>query len=218
MKSETVADADFDTVAAFEEAVVALGPPQDDPDTVSRWMEVYLMHGGTPELVYSHQMRTNPPHTADPLVAKEISRNVVERWFDQVLNSHSRLAVESLAAPHMVIHPTAMPCEAAYYGINGAMDWLSEHWAAFGDLTLSGQFSVAHGEIVAVRWTAHGVSQGEFMGQSPTGKPIEFEYIRRAGPPRSTRFPKGPARRPLLRSRPSGHARKRRRTRDHRQQ
>lgn len=174
MKAEAVADADFDTVAAFEEAVVALGPPQDDPDTAARWMEVYLMHGGSPQLVYSHQMRTNPPHTADPLVAKEISRTIVERWFDQVLNCHSRLGVESLAAPHILIHPTAMPCEAGYYGVDGAMNWLREHWAAFGDLTLTGEFSVAHGEIVAVRWTAHGISQGEFMGQSPTGKPVEF--------------------------------------------
>jgi predicted ester cyclase len=177
MKAEGFREGTFDTVAAFDEAVVALGPPQDAPDTTTRWVEVYHLQAGQPELMYSHEICTNPPHTADPSVAKEISRNVVERWFDQVLNCQSRLAVESLAAPHILIHPTAMPCEAGYYGVDGAMNWLSEHWAAFGDLTLTGEFSVAHGEIVAVRWTAHGISQGAFMGQAPTGKPIEFSGL-----------------------------------------
>jgi predicted ester cyclase len=177
LKADAVAEGDFDTVAAFDEVVVALGPPQDDPATMTRWVEVYQMHGGLPELVYSHEIRTDPPHTASPAVAKEISRNIVEQWFDQVLNCHSRSAVEALAAEHILIHPTAMPCEAAYYGADGAMKWLSQHWAAFGDLTFSAEFSVAHGEIVAVRWKARGISRGEFMGQAPTGKPIEFSGL-----------------------------------------
>ncbi len=76
LKADAFAEGDFDTVAAFDDAVVALGPPQDDPDTMTRWVEVYQLHGGPPELIYSHEMRTKPPHTADPTVAKEISRSI----------------------------------------------------------------------------------------------------------------------------------------------
>jgi len=176
-KAEAASESEYDTVAAFDDVVVALGPPQEDRDTMTRWVEVYSLDAGLPDLLYSHEFRTKPPCTGDPGVAKEISRSIVERWFDQVLNCHSRLAVEASVSPHLLIHPSAMPCEAAYHGVDGAMSWLDQHWAAFGDVTVAAELSVAHGEFVAVRWTAHGMSQGEFMGQAPTGKPIEFDGI-----------------------------------------
>ena len=177
LRAEAVAETDYDTVAAFDDVVVAMGPPQDAENTVTRWVEVHRPGTLMPELIYSHEFATNPPYSANPAVAKEFSRSIVERWFDQVLNGHSRLAVESLAFEHLLIHPTAMPCEGGYYGVDGAIDWLNKHWAAFGDLTVTGDFSIAHGEIVAVRWTAHGISQGRFMGQPPTGKVVEFGGI-----------------------------------------
>jgi len=176
-KMATTIEAEYDTVAAFDDAVVVMAPPQADKATARRWMEVYTFESRSPELVYSHELVTQPPYGGNPSVAKEVSRGVVERWFDKVLVGHSRLAVADMVSPHVVVHPTAMPCESGYYGVDGVIQWLDEHWAAFGELTVAGDFAVAHGEMVAVRWTAHGTSLGDFMGQAPTGQPIGFGGI-----------------------------------------
>lgn len=82
--------------------------------------------------------------------------------------------IEALVTRHLLIHPTAMPCEAAYHGASGATAWLDEQWNAFPDLTLTDLHSVACGDIVAVRWTARGMSKGHFMGVTPTGDTVEF--------------------------------------------
>ncbi len=168
---------DFDKVCAFDDAVVAMGPPQDDPFTKTLRIDVYRFDEDAPRVVYTHRMRTKPPYTGNPAVASEISRDVVKRWFDQIHHGHSHIAIAGLASPHILVHPTAMPCEATYYGVDGVTRWIDEKWAAFDDLVVDAKSVVAHGDIVAVRWTAYGVSAGEFMGQPPTGAPIEFSGI-----------------------------------------
>jgi predicted ester cyclase len=76
-----------------------------------------------------------------------------------------------------LIHPTAMPCEAAYHGASGARAWLEAQWSAFPDLTLTDLHSVACGDIVAVRWTARATSKGPFLGVTPTGDMVEFTGV-----------------------------------------
>jgi steroid delta-isomerase-like uncharacterized protein len=70
-----------------------------------------------------------------------------------------------------------MPCEAAHHGTGGAIEWLHPQWDAFGDLTLTDHFTVAEGDMVAVRWTARGTSDGEFMGLPATGEAVEFTGV-----------------------------------------
>ncbi len=169
--------ADFDKVCAFNDAVVAMGPPQDDPRSKAVKIDIYLFDQEEPRVVYTHRMKTKPPYGGNPAVAGEISRDVVKRWFDRVHYGHSHIAIRGLASPHILVHPTGMPCEATYYGVDGVGEWLNEKWAAFGDLVVEEKLVVAHGEMVAVRWTARGISTGEFMGQPATGEPIVFSGI-----------------------------------------
>lgn len=169
--------ADFDKVCAFDDVVVAMGPPQDDPRAKVIGIDVYRFDEEAPRVVYAHQMKTKPPYGGNPAVASEISRDVVKRWFDQVHRGHSHIAVRGLASPHILVHPTAMPCEATYYGVDGVGRWLDQKWDAFDDLTVDPEIVVAHGEMVAVRWTARGISAGEFMGEAATGKPIAFSGV-----------------------------------------
>ena len=70
-----------------------------------------------------------------------------------------------------------MPCEASYYGINGAGGWLGEQWKAFPDLTIFDDFSVAQGDIVAVRCMARGTSKGKFLMLPPTGDAVEYKGV-----------------------------------------
>lgn len=169
--------ADYEKVAAFDNAVVAMGPPQHDPRARAIKIDVYRFDQDSPRVVYTHRMRTRPPYAGNPAVATEITRDVVKRWFDQVHHGHSHIAVTALASPHILVHPTGMPCEAAYYGTDGVTAWIDEKWAAFDDLIVDDELVVARGEMAAVRWTARGISTGEFMGQPPTGKPISFSGI-----------------------------------------
>ncbi len=103
-----------------------------------------------------------------------MSRAVVDRWFDEVLSDHDLAALAEVASPNILVHPTAMPCEAGYYATSGVEQWLGEQWSAFPDLRVVDDFSVASGDIVAARWHARGTSQGDFLGVAPTGRSLDY--------------------------------------------
>jgi len=168
---------ELDNVVGFDNVVVAMGPPQSERSTSRRRVEVYRFGGTAPSRVYEHEIVTDPPYEGDPATSSDTSRDVVERWIDSVFNGRDTAALEAFVAPHLLIHPTAMPCEAGRYGLPGANEWLSEQRSAFADLAVTDHFSVAERDIVAVRWTARGVSIGELMGQPPTGAPVEFTGV-----------------------------------------
>lgn len=168
---------EYDNVAAFDDAVVALGPPQHGEDTTTRRVEIYHFINGSPILVYSYEFTTNPPYSGDPSMDTEASRAVVERWLNDVLIGHNLNTLGAIASPYILVHPTAMPCEANYYGISGLKQWLGDQWSAFPDLTVVDYFTVAQGDIVATRWAARGTSQGNFLILPPTGKPVEYTGV-----------------------------------------
>ena len=166
--------ADCDNVTAFRDTVVAFSPPQASPSSVSRLVEVHRFAGDDHALVYRHEITTKPPHGGDPSVDTEMSRAVVDRWFDEVLSSHDLAALAEVASPNVLVHPTAMPCEAGYYATSGVEQWLGEQWSAFPDLSVVDDFSIASGDIVAARWHARGTSQGDFLGVAPTGRSLDY--------------------------------------------
>ena len=173
-RSVNAAGREFDKVTAFSDVVVALGPPQYDRATSTRRIDIYRVAGDSIEQVYSHEFTTTPPYSGDPKADAEVSRSLVERFFEEVLVGHALQVLPEISAPHILIHPTAMPCEATYYGEDGVRQWLSEQWNAFPDLKPAIEFTVAQGDIVAVHWTARGTQGGRFMMLPPTGKPVQY--------------------------------------------
>jgi predicted ester cyclase len=171
------AGAEFDNLTAFGEVVVAMGPPQYGVDTSRRKVEIYRADNGALELIYSHQFTTDPPYAGNLTADADASRAVVERFYAEVLRGHDLDAMAELASGHILIHPTAMPCEAGFYGIDGAGAWLGEQWASFPDLTTADDFTIAQGDIVVVRWTARGTSQGRFLILPPTSKTVEYTGV-----------------------------------------
>jgi predicted ester cyclase len=164
----------FDNLTAFGDVVVALEPSQHAKDTTTRKIEIYRAATDALELAYSHEFTTNPPYAGDPSADTELSRAVVKRFFEQVLSGYDLDVLAEIASPNILIHPTAMPCEASFYGINGAGDWLGGQWKTFPDLTVTDTLLVAQGDIVAVHWTAQGTSKGNFLMLPPTGNPVEY--------------------------------------------
>jgi steroid delta-isomerase-like uncharacterized protein len=168
---------EFDNLTAFGDVVVALGPPQYAKDSSTRKVEIYRRTNGVLKLGYSHEFTTNPPYTSDPSADTERSRAVVADYLKEVLINHNLDALIEIASSDILIHATAMPCEASYYGLNGVGDWLNRQWHAFPDLTIANSFSVAQGDIVAVHWTARGTSHGTFLMLPPTGKTVEYTGV-----------------------------------------
>ena len=165
---------DFDNATAFGDTVIAFSPPQASPSSVRRLVEVHRFAGDDHALVYRHVITTEPPYGGDPSVDKELSRAVVNRWFDEVLSGHDLVALAEVVSPNVLVHPTAMPSEAGYYARTGVERWLGEQWSAFPDLAVVEDSSVANGDIVAVRWHARGTSQGHYMGVAPTGRTLDY--------------------------------------------
>ena len=168
---------EYDNVVAFDDVVIALGPPQYGEDTATRWLEIYRFTNGSPALVYTHEFTIDPPYSGDPSVDTEASRAVIERWFNGVLIGHDLNALDTLASPNILVHRTAMPCEADHYSIDGVRQWLEKQWSAFPDLTITDYFTVARGDIVAARWAASGTSRGDFLILPPTGKTVEYTGV-----------------------------------------
>ena len=166
--------ADCDNVTAFGDAVIAFSPPQSSPSSVARLVEVHRFAGEDHALVYQHEITTRPPYGGDPSVDTEMSRSILDRWFEEVLRGHDLTALAELVSPNILVHPTAMPCEAGYYAPAGVEQWFQGQWSAFPDLAVVDDFSVASGDIVAVRWHARGTSQSDFLGLAPTGRSLDY--------------------------------------------
>lgn len=165
---------EYDNLTAFDNIVVAMWPPQHALDTSTRKMEIYHETNGSLELVRSHEFTTDPPFAGDPSTDTEQSRTLVKRFFEEILKGHNLDVLTEVLSPDILIHPTAMPCEASYYGIDGASNWLNMQWSSFPDLTITDYFTLSQGDIVAAHWTARGTSEGNFLMLPPTGKVIEY--------------------------------------------
>ena len=135
------------------------------------------MSDGTLSLVRSHEFTTSPLCAGASSVDTEASRALVTRLVDTVLSGQDLEALAGIASPHILVHPTAMPCEAGFYGLDGAGRWLGASWDAFADLAVIDYATVAHGDIVAVRWTARGTSTGSFQMLPATGDSVEFTGV-----------------------------------------
>ncbi|MBK5114537.1 MAG: ester cyclase [Candidatus Heimdallarchaeota archaeon] len=167
----------YDNLTAFDDVVVAISPPQYEEETTTRKIEIYQVKDKTLELVYSFEHTVNPPYPGETSIDTELSRSIVKRFFDKVLIGHKLNVLAEIASSNILIHPTAMPCEASYYGIKGVKAWLNEQLKAFPDLTIIDYFIVAQNDIIAIRWTAKGTSKGKFLILKPSGKIVEYTGI-----------------------------------------
>ena len=165
---------EYDNLTAFGSVIIAMGPPQYKKDTTNRKVEIYHQVNGKLKLVKSNEFTTNPPYSGNPSVDTEFSREIINGFIKEVLIGHKLDTLAKIFSPNILIHPTAMPCEATYYGFNGVRSWLEAQWKSFPSLTIADYFTVAQGDIVATHWIARGTSKGNFLMLPPSGKPVEY--------------------------------------------
>jgi steroid delta-isomerase-like uncharacterized protein len=99
---------------------------------------------------------------------------VVRRWFDEVWNQRRADLIDELLAPESVCHADDGP-------LRGPAEFRERQYtpflAAFPDLRVEVEATVAQGDQVVVRWTAAGRHAGDGLGFRATRDAVTFRGI-----------------------------------------
>ncbi len=108
------------------------------------------------------------------------NKDLVRRWFSEVLSRGNTQQVDELFAPNYVLHDPSIVQEV--HGREGVKRYVAAFRAASPDICFAVEDQIAEGDIVVTRWVARGTHREEFLGLAPTGRQmtvsgIEFDCI-----------------------------------------
>jgi steroid delta-isomerase-like uncharacterized protein len=98
---------------------------------------------------------------------------IVRRIYEQVFDKHNLDVIDELYTSDFVYHSPGNPD----FHREGLKQGLGAYVAAFPDVQMTIEDMFAAGDRVAVRFTARGTHQGEYMGVPPTGKQVTVTSI-----------------------------------------
>lgn len=104
--------------------------------------------------------------------AKENMR-IVRRIYEEVFDRRNLDVLDELYSTDFVYHSPGNPD----LDREGLKQGLAAYVAAFPDVRMTIEDMFAAGDRVAVRFTARGKHQGEYLGVSPTGKQVTVTSI-----------------------------------------
>jgi steroid delta-isomerase-like uncharacterized protein len=96
-------------------------------------------------------------------------KRIVQRLYDEVLNSGQFNVLDELLTPDAVYRNPALGLPT---GVEGAKQRLAGLRSAFPDLRYMVERMTADGDRVVVEFVLEGTQQGEFLGIAPTGKTV----------------------------------------------
>lgn len=100
--------------------------------------------------------------------------SLVRRIFDLVFNQGDLAIVDELLAPGSITH---IPAWGMPNNRMGLKQLIASFRAAFPDLHCTIEDEIHEGDRLAAHWTMHGTHQGQFLGNPPTGRPVEVQGI-----------------------------------------
>jgi steroid delta-isomerase-like uncharacterized protein len=103
----------------------------------------------------------------------DTQRELVARFYDEVLNQKHLAVVDELVADDFVEHGTP-PLPP---GIDGFREFVGGVIAAFPDFEFTVHDWVVEGDLVVARCSARGTHQGEFLGFVATGRQVSWTAI-----------------------------------------
>ncbi|NLN43511.1 MAG: ester cyclase [Methanosarcina sp.] len=106
-------------------------------------------------------------------MSTEENKIIVRKFFEEGPSKGNLNIANELLAPDFALH-VPLPAPSGIEGIN---EVITSCRAAFEHLNVTIEDMIAEGNNVAVRFTAHGVHKGDFMGLQATGKPITMTGI-----------------------------------------
>jgi steroid delta-isomerase-like uncharacterized protein len=99
-------------------------------------------------------------------------RDLVARFYDEVLNQQQLDVMEQLFDPDFVEHGTP-----PVTGLEGFRSFIRGLVEGLPDVHLTVADWIAEGDRVVARCSVTGTHHGEFLGFPPTGKPISWTSI-----------------------------------------
>ena len=96
------------------------------------------------------------------------------RFLDEVINKGNVAVVDELSGANFVDHQAPPGVPPTIEGIKG---YITMFRAAFPDLHYTLEDSIAEGDRVVQRATAHGTMKGDFMGMPASGKSATWSEI-----------------------------------------
>ena len=94
--------------------------------------------------------------------------------FDEAFNQGNLAAVEDLLAPDSISHITAWGLPNNRMGLK---QLIASFRLAFPDLHCTVEDEIREGDKFAAHWTMRGTHKGSFLGNPPTGRPVEVQGI-----------------------------------------
>ena len=96
----------------------------------------------------------------------EENKAVARRFIEEIFVKGDAEAVDELASPDFTPHSW----QSVKPGLDDLKQAVKRVSAGLSDVSMKIEDMIAEGDKVAVRLSAHGVHQGEFMGLPPSGK------------------------------------------------
>jgi steroid delta-isomerase-like uncharacterized protein len=96
------------------------------------------------------------------------------RFLDEVLNRGNLAVIDELTGPNFVDHSIPPGVPATIEGFKGFVTMLR---AAFPDLHFTIEDTIAEGDRLVQRTTAHGTMRGDFQGMPASGKDATWSEI-----------------------------------------
>lgn len=103
----------------------------------------------------------------------ESERNLGRRWFDEIWNQGRREAVAEMLAPDAVIHDGGIDT----IGPEGFYPFMDRINAAFSEMHVEVEDSMAQGDLICVRWVCTGKHTGDGLGIAPSGATVHVTGI-----------------------------------------
>jgi predicted ester cyclase len=113
---------------------------------------------------------------ATPCAVESAEANVAtaRRWTEEVYTGKDLAVLDEILDPSAVHHGAAFPDVA---GVEAIKEALAGTFAAFPDITLTVDDTIADGDLAVVRWSGTGTNNGPWLGMQPTGKMAHFTGI-----------------------------------------
>jgi len=99
---------------------------------------------------------------------------LIRRIFEEAFNQGSLAVVDELLSPN---HFTHTAFGGAPNGPQGLKWLIAMFRTAFPDLYCTVEDEIKEGDKFAAHWTMRGTHKGLFMGNLPTGRPVEVQGI-----------------------------------------
>ena len=107
-------------------------------------------------------------------MSAEENKAVIRRLVEEVYNDNNLDVLDELVAQDVVNHSAVPEHKHGIEGFRHVNRWVR---AAFSDAHYAIDDMIAEGDMVAVRITASGTHDGEFMGSPPSGKRFSTDHV-----------------------------------------